>query len=231
MKERPILFSGPMVRAILEGRKTQTRRVIKPGWRFDTMTRSVWDYLDNGSELDMAKAVHYCPHGRRDDRLWVRETWCMKADCEEFKDSEQEYHYRAGEYDVGPPDCGLTRTGHERSPWRSPIHMPRKACRLVLSIKHVRPERLQRITAQGACKEGVEVDATPNTRWAIDNGGDYPAASYLPGGSVAKATMDDIILAYFASLWDALNKHRGFGWDENPWVWVIDFRVQERRDG
>jgi hypothetical protein len=191
MKERPILFSGPMVRAILEGRKTQTRRVIKPDWRFDTMTRSVWDYLDEGSELDMAKAVHYCPHGRRGDLIWVRETFCP--------DWTDHPIYQA---DGG----SAVDAGYKSEPkWRPSIHMPRSACRLVLTIEHVRPERLQSISHHDIEQEGVIAVHPP-----------------APIGEFSALQM-------FQATWDALNDKRGYGWDTNPWVWRICFRVQESR--
>jgi hypothetical protein len=139
-KERPILMSGPMVRAILEGRKTVTRRVMKPQpterpmrHRFAIDMPYQWDIGDNRSI--------YCPYGQPGDRLWVRETWHTWGPPE-----RQFLAYRATQ-----PDA-------DDFVWRPSIHMPRWASRLTLEIVGVRVERVQDITEEGAIAEGVERD-------------------------------------------------------------------------
>ncbi|MBU9391935.1 hypothetical protein KTE71_31075, partial [Burkholderia multivorans] len=149
MKERPILFSGPMVRAILEGRKTQTRRVVRhqpPGATREVFTfhhpdpRTHYWAFDGGSLLDWS---HPCPQGEIGDRLYVRETWQhsnhpfgpYESDCLVF--------YRADYLDdpLGP-DLERSADGIRRE-WRPSIHMPRAAARITLEITGVRVERLQ----------------------------------------------------------------------------------------
>ena len=135
MKERPILFNGEMVRAILDGRKTQTRRVVKRNNMFDLQKRS---------ELPDRSLVHledYCPNGRRGNRLWVRETWRTDP-------LNGDTHYRA---DHNP------KYGPDHDKWIPSIHMPRWASRINLEITDVRVERVQDISEGDAKAEGVEV--------------------------------------------------------------------------
>lgn len=149
MKERPILFSGPMVRAILDGRKTQTRRVVKPQpfsneeYRFNFPKP-----LRGGLLACNYLSSHLCPCGQPGDWLWVRETW-----CHEF---EGGYLYRADDLSGLAPefvDGDGNPTG--RSGWKPSIHMPRAASRITLEITGVRVERLQEISEDDAIAEGV----------------------------------------------------------------------------
>lgn len=141
MKERPILFSGPMVRAIIEGRKTQTRRVIKP-----QPERVEYLHVGGGVEwpccptVDGCMKAMHCPYGVPGDSLWVRETW-----ADRFQDDW--YIYRA---DNNPEHAGVK--------WKSPIHMPRRASRITLPIVNVRAERLQDITHNDVFAEGCPID-------------------------------------------------------------------------
>lgn len=147
MKTRPILFSGPMVRAILEGRKTQTRRVVKP------QPAHCAD-LPMGKDLTFASA---CPYGQPGDRLWVRETWAVgtlfdyvrpsllpKPDCE----SKLAVDYAANPRRIWHSE--------DQGRWRPSIHMPRWASRITLEITSVRVERLQDISHKDAIAEGLE---------------------------------------------------------------------------
>jgi hypothetical protein len=210
MKEYPILFSGPMVRAILEGRKTQTRRVVKPqpvgnqriveGAAHLTVGMNpaddggVWyatDCVNPGTEIR-------CPYGVPGDRLWVRETWAARSDCEPGTAKAKHYlMYRAEGGDPADPMNWHDWGGR----WRPLIHMPRWACRLVLEITSVRVERLQDITDEDARKEGVAIT-------------DYYAMSRHPHRSS------------FIDLWDSI-----YGtWNLNPYVWVVEFRkVEDKR--
>jgi hypothetical protein len=168
-KERPILFSGPMVLAILEGRKTMTRRVRKPQPKlFDTTARMVIG----------------CPYGQPGDRLYVKETflpWDASGGVEK-------YLYRATEHG----------TAYDGS-WKSPLFMPRKASRITLEITGVRVERVQEITWEDAKAEGITYDGFPDSAC-------------------------EFYRQEFKILWDSINAKRGFGWDVNPWVWVIEFK-------
>lgn len=133
MKERPILFSGEMVRAILEGRKTQTRRILKPNSDSPFQTK--------------------CPYGQPGDRLWVRETWAVRPDYDRLPPSQcgdEGMWWRAS--------LSLCPDGYEacHGKWRPSIHMPRWASRITLEITSVRVERLQDISEEDAVKEGIE---------------------------------------------------------------------------
>ncbi len=193
MKERPILFSSEMVRAILDGRKTQTRRVVN--WRSDRADEvhdgegqgnSLFEMRDGGwwpyYAYDGMEIPLECPYSA--DRLWVRETFCPDIDGKP--------HYRATSTDW----CA----NPEFTKWRPSIHMPRKYCRLLLNVKAIRVERLNDISEDDCKAEGC-VDRG-------DSAGDE-----------------------FAELWESINGKRGYGWKENPWVWVIEFeRIQTRRE-
>jgi hypothetical protein len=208
-KERPILFSGPMVRAILEGRETQTRRVV----RQDIMGMCVMDML----------AIP-CPYGQPGDRLWVRETTYWPP-----RETMNYIHYAAtpriargrfhkdgllthfyGIFDTdGEQIEALLKEGYRKCP---SIHMPRWASRLTLEVTSVRVERVQNIGEDDARAEGVEL--------ANDHRG-YPGT-----GAAYKRTYR----AGFAKLWDSINAKRGYSWESNPWVWVVEFRmIQESR--
>jgi hypothetical protein len=175
MTERPILFSAPMVRAILEGRKTQTRRVVNPQPSSGVRT-SV--FVGSGVEDGHGREIRP-RYGVPGDRLWVRETW-----AEPSGNRPDIYRYRADFHDHADT----------RIRWRPSIHMPRAACRIGLYINAVRIERLQAITDADAIAEGIDGKTL----------GQPPRLDY-------------------ANLWNQLNEKRGFGWDVNPWVWVIDF--------
>lgn len=148
MKERPILFSGPMVRAILEGRKTQTRRAVK-GQRdmeFDPADPHFGPYwLSYATEAEGEDAKVRCPYGKPGDRLWVRETWAVQHEYDAFAPSEigssARWHYAATE-DLG----GLRK--------RPSIFLPRRGSRITLEITDVRVERLQQISDADALAEG-----------------------------------------------------------------------------
>lgn len=195
VKERPILFSGPMVRAILDGRKTQTRRVVK-GLPFDM--DSVGCIPESGGLFHFwhfATDTHIdkrCPYGGIHypwDRLWVREAFHYVRDSE--SKALIEYGYRAtGDY--------------PGAVWAPSIHMPRAASRITLEITNVRVERLGDISEEDAKAEGVEPS---RNIWDPANPDTRPFDSYRMG---------------FADLWDKING-KNCPWDSNPWVWVITF--------
>jgi hypothetical protein len=224
MTERPILFSGPMVRAILDGRKTQTRRVDKPQPP-ECVTLCVMDDSCRVKYVAIRKPLPEmvfsdsdwipCPYGKIGDRLWVRETWIsgwpyesgelMQFD-EDGNELPKKVWYRAdGDLDAWFDDDECRR---EKIPWRPSIHMPRWASRIMLEITGVRVERLQSISVSDCISEGIDHGATDEELALIDVTGDG----------------DDRHKERFASLWDSINAKRGFGWDTNPWVWVIEFK-------
>lgn len=138
IKERPILFSTDMVRAILAGHKTQTRRIIKPRNNYSIFVG--WDDEFVLNDENKEWTLSECPYGYPGDRLWVRETWT--------KQLSGKYIYRADHPDWELAD--YTATGA----WRPSIHMPRAACRILLQITHIRVERLHDISADDARAEG-----------------------------------------------------------------------------
>jgi len=197
-RERPILFRPELVRAILDGRKNQTRRVVRPQ-PADGDRSSTRSCIGPGDHLHICPGIR-CPYGFAGDRLWVRETWRVSPSGETSPYSPEHCHYRADADEPAADGC-----------WRPSIHMPRWACRLVLEVTGVRVERLQAIDEIGARDEGVEPVAA----------GDGPGVITTAGNiSYRKA---------FAQGWDRINGPRGYGWDANPWVWVIAFRVAEVR--
>jgi len=250
MKERPILFSTSMVKALLEGRKTQTRRVIKnppflpcdvPGWRYD----GVWSVEDDGDGLHYLESLdangeptenyrpiyEKCPYGVPGDILWVREQtemYFMPNILTGEPTNAQCGKYTADESPV------LDESGFDYVWWYSKntcpsIHMPRWAARIFLRVEDVRAERLQDITGEDAIAEGIEPAKFHKGMWRTINPDSEVKKSFRKqvknAGAVYDVTPSPV--AAFSSLWDSINAKRGFGWDTNPWVWVMKFSVKE----
>lgn len=205
MKERPIFFSGEMVRAILDGKKTQTRRIIKeqPEVRdgmLELRTKkptgkppsSIFRTNDWSLLKEWMRTIE-CPYGNVGDRLWVRETWG------EFVRRPGHIVYRA--------DDPLALGSSNR--WKPSIHMPRWASRITMEVTGVRVERLQDISGGDARAEGILDGGCLNCGCSEPCGCDNPSPD-------ARDT--------FAYLWDSINEKSGFGWRKNPWVWVIEFK-------
>ncbi|HCF4116097.1 TPA: hypothetical protein NIE12_000942 [Pseudomonas aeruginosa] len=195
-RERPILFNDQMVRAILEGRKTVTRRVVKPqpdflGSMVDPNTP--FKTLDAGLHARIT-----CPYGEPGDRLWVREAWAADAQVDAIAPSD----LSQGEPIWYPADLSVRQTGCSmisKGRVRPSIHMPRWACRILLEITAVRVERLQDISNDQAIAEGIDT---------------HPMGFYGNGCITAGGA--------FLELWESIN---GDGrWAANPWVWVVEFR-------
>ena len=206
MKERPILFSAPMVRAILDGSKTQTRRVVKPQPQMVTNhTISTWDGPPAALQYQLERMGRGCPYGKPGDRLWVREAflgWYKTAD----KSFSHVAAYRADGYEL---------EASER--WTPSIHMPRAASRITLEVTGVRVERLQDISEADAIAEGI--DRAPS----MGKPGAFQWCDYrLPRDP--SEWFNDPVRSY-QSLWDLIN---GPGsWDANPWVWVVELKRTE----
>lgn len=202
--DKPIIFSTDMVRAILAGRKTKTRRVIKP----QPEGRLMYCYAGS-SNSDIGKWHHggkrYTPPCHGDDALWVRETW---AEYVPGCPPPRGFSYRADHID--PKGDGPANP----MKWRSSIHMPKEAARLWLRVTSVSVERLQDITEEDAKVEGISYDQ------AMECSGWSPTYND-PDGSSARPNYREA----FAELWDCLNAKRGFSFNSNPWVWVIEFEV------
>jgi hypothetical protein len=222
MTERPILFSAPMVRAILAGSKTQTRRVISnphrndEGFVLQDYGKGWWPYRSHDGEsacyLDRQKDGDYyseaplrCPYGRPGDRLWVRETWARD-------DEDGALMYRA-DLGLGGDADEWERNRCEGAPryrWRPSIHMPRRASRITLEITSVRAQRLQDISNTDAIAEGIEpMDGPHGERWRH-----YILPGYCDAWEFPKNS--------FGSLWELVNGEGS--WDDNPWVWALSFR-------
>jgi hypothetical protein len=214
MKERPILFSGPMVRALLDGSKTQTRRVVKPQPQMVTdHTIKTWDGPSHALQYQLERLGKGCTYGQPGDRLWVRET-CR---AEELPDGLDGVRYLAddGFVSIHPNEDGINRWLEMRDYGKRPspvarvkavpaIHMPRWASRITLEITGVLVERLQDISCHDALAEGI-----PRTR---DGFG-------MPDGSHFHC--NDPRQSYF-SLWEAINGPGSV--EANPWVWVVEFQ-------
>ncbi len=211
-KERPILFSGPMVRAILSGRKTQTRRVCKMG-NAECGVRNegpiVVQQPATGPAVCVAKDVPTlkCPYGARGDRLWVRETHfeSRKWRHAPLFAAAPDFIYRA-DYEYREELSSVIGC-HQ---WKPSIFMKREASRITLEIVSVRVERLQEISEGDAVAEGIERDAAEFKNYNVKDKG-FP---WLGGVGAA-------VLSY-KTLWESIN---GAGsWEANPWVWVVEFK-------
>lgn len=212
MKERPILFSGPMVRAILEGRKNMTRRVIKPQPKvFNGRAGG----RDIGWPLDNHGRLLACPYGQPGDQLWVRETWCSLKEVG-FSVDPKAIAYRASTGQTLKWRDEEDRDEGEETPrWKPSIFMPRWASRILLEVVSARVERVQDISEADAKAEGAEAK-----RW-----GDLkqiPTSLLMRFGR--NLPIDPLYVYGFGELWDSINSARGYGWDVNPWVWVVEFK-------
>lgn len=220
MKERPILFNGKMVKAILEGRKTQTRRVLKeqppltnkeimPLYTMEPEPKvtevTMHEVMENEMPFPSSISRHKCPYGKIGDRLWVRETtiisppkWLAPDDFLDrpdiLKDSKGEH--RVVQYIATNPDTDVPVKDYKLKKTPS-IHMPRWASRILLEIINIRVERLQDISEEDAVSEGMVADE------------DYCAEEQ------------------FSMLWTKTYGWGEKGWNVNPWVWVVEFKVIE----
>ncbi|MPW17915.1 hypothetical protein GCT13_13445 [Paraburkholderia sp. CNPSo 3157] len=216
MKERLILFSGPMVRALLDGRKTQTRRIVKPTgahhifqFRGTEEARGADEPTGEWAWCRAERVVSEhirCPHGKPGDRLWVRETWAQPTTLDPGPTV-----YRA-DYPACVPAGFENVPAAEAITWKPSIHMPRALSRLTLEVTGVRVERLQDISRADAVAEGlIKLPATG--RYVVNRGDQYFGGASHDSREV------------YADLWDRLNAARGFGWEKNPWVWVVEFKL------
>lgn len=224
MKERGIIFNAEMVRAILDGRKTQTRRPVK----FPHIDRDAMCEL-SGNELAgelSAGNFRNSPYGKPGDRIWVRETWGVVSHQLDEDGRIQpwspdrpataihEMPFGSGYYSghaIYAADGDFTwgdDDGYEdgRSCWKPSIHMPRAACRILLEVTGVRVERLNSISQEDAQAEGMELTGWRPTYSDPDSGGEV----WTPYDN-------------FAQLWESI--YGEDSWKANPWVWAIEFKV------
>lgn len=197
MKEKPILFSTPMVQAILSGHKTQTRRIVKQN-EIDKIANCI---------LSNHHISLICKY-KIGDTLWVRETW--QQECVPVSDdfgvgfkATGNYLYKANGSMLPPKSSSLSF-----SKWKPSIFMPREACRLFLEVTNIKVEKLQDISEQDAIKEGCIRNNKPHNGWCFMDGiysTDTPEYAY-------------------ECLWKHINGEQS--WNYNPYVWVIDFKVK-----
>ena len=207
MKEHPILFSTPMVQAILAGRKSQTRRIIKPqphSSAREIVSSNQWKGKDfvarfkyDDQDIYEVTNLYRCPYGQPGDHLWVRETFSIIG---------TEVSRDPGSYAIIDEAPQYVYKGQKQPhiekllKWKPSIFMPRTASRITLLITDIRVERLQDISNEDAIAEGINMGETP----CIE-----PMNAY-------------------AILWESIN---GKGsWDANPFVWVIKFERIEKQE-
>lgn len=214
MKERGMIFNGEMVRAILDGRKTQTRRPIK--WKQTRFTEigeredgSKWPWSEDAEHA--CDFWHPCPFGAVGDRIWVRETWASGLSTKStlaYRATHKREDLEDGFYDT--------------IKWTPSIHMPRWASRILLEITDVRVERLNAISPEDAESEGLE-------RTNFTGFGDEPGLPSYPEPDVyfdpLKKQWKEYPPEAFAGLWESI--YGEGSWQANPWVWVIEFKRVE----
>jgi hypothetical protein len=228
---KPIIFSGPMVRAILEGRKTMTRRVLKPQIVCYTgiMPSFSWgkfsglfpdDWFGHGNEID--GALPYLPG----DLLYVRESWAARLDEDHIQPRDLT-RSTAFFWADGPAYCCNTGCNGAAGRVRAAMHLPRRLSRLTLEVTDVRVQRVQEISEKDAEAEGIEDQKTGGLAplWRM-----YGPAPKLAFGVFGNLSHDRGQFATdardsFATLWNSINAKRGFGWDANPWVAAVTFKV------
>jgi hypothetical protein len=237
MKERPILFSSPMVRSILDGWKTQTRRVVKwPKWIDTDYDKKRCSEIINSNDYRSVVKRGCCdgvigkfgsPYGILGDRLWVRETFYAWGKWEPYLDGKKDrwrfLDHTDSKHPVKYPATEGNRfyqgpsNGGDDYHCRPSIFMPRWASRITLEVKDVQVERLQDISEADAELEGIE-----------RVGGEYscsPWRNYLIGTPGEMNVHASAPTRSFQTLWDSINNKRGYGWDTNPWVWAVEFMM------
>ena len=217
-KVLPVLFNTDMVRAILDGRKTVTRRMVKKSQcmladrKEPHELNRKYDPFDGMTDAELVSST-YRPPCQPGDILYIRETWAFLP-CVECMDEGPSCHIEPVVYDDGDCEsegCFVYKASHprpERVSWTPSIHMPKKAARIWLRVTNVRAERLQDMNGQDILMEGVNCHV-------------HPEADYFEGNQKMM----------FEELWNSTIKKddlESYGWDANPWVWVIEFERCEK---
>ena len=201
IKERPMLFNGAMVRALLDGSKTQTRRAVKPQPVADSRFSGGYGILPTARTEGATLSVEApyiglaCPHGQTGDRLWVRENFAWGVHAMAAKRVED------GPFVYAATDSKQSRLQEK---WKPSIHMPRFASRITLEIVSVRVERLHDISEADALAEGIAIEAVK---------------AFIQVGITRSASFA------YRDLWESISSKSS--WDLNPWVWVIEFKRRE----
>ncbi len=249
IRERPIIMGTDSVRAILEGRKTMTRRVVNKRalerFKFSPSGELLGSFNESHPEWEIYPTVDDAPY-RVGDRLWVRETWSTLTYHEgdvpihivkDNKNIEHDVVYYAECPDFSWMDGDgfqeYRKDGTVASHWKSPLFMPRWASRITLEITDIRVERLQDITEDDAIAEGIISDDEYAYRAGEENLFPCPRCK---GYGVHGAFGNDYSITEidcthcntpkkrYRIIWDSLNAKRGYPWESNPWVWVISFK-------
>jgi len=219
MAIKPILFNTEMVRAILDGRKTCTRRIVKgfiPDdaiWGYTVFTPKGYISCRGTFPVGYGEKFFKLPY-QKGDILYVRETWCRYGKLDDFDhviEGTEKYYYLTDGANPTPYNCFLVqRNGYDEykdTPvWHPSIHMPKEAARIWLKVKDVLVERLQGIDGKGCVKEGIEEEPL-------------------------KDVGEEFVKGMYHDLWDSTIKKSDidrYGWDANPWVWVIEFERCEK---
>ena len=223
--ERPILFNAEMVNAILDGRKTQTRRVIKT--KRELRVDDVWIYSQRANGIwHKWLPITFSPYGQPGDSLWVRETFFYEWPNDYPPDDMRDCRivYRATEPDYIDDEMREASPSYK---WSPSIHMPRWASRITLEVTGIRVERVQDITPEDTIAEGIDDDVM--------------MVFYPQTPERRKEAAAEIAINRFRELWNSINAKRGYPWSAedllegwspskplhgNPWVWVIEFKHQ-----
>ncbi|HDS7118138.1 TPA: hypothetical protein QH405_001039 [Klebsiella michiganensis] len=243
MKERGMIFNGEMVRAILDGRKTQTRRPVK----FPVHDKNLGCELAGNELAGELSAGNYLnsAFGKPDDRIWVRETWGVVSH-ELDEDGRirpwtpdrpataiNEMPFGNGYYSghaIYAADGDFTwgdDNGYEdgRSCWKPSIHMPKAASRILLEITDVRVERLNAISEEDAQREGVHTEVWDQTVVAMNYAARDEFFQFWSEDMPHYVEMNQLYRSSFRSLWESI--YGAENWQANPWVWVIEFKRVE----
>lgn len=231
MKERPILFSTPMVRAILEGRKSQTRRImriqpsnhdhkgyIEAEWKDYPPMYVNTDYLPleyfcrlcGDGITPSGHSIYKCPYGKPDDILYVKETYTI-FEPEHCEGMSERFYYKADHHPLNEEWRQEMISHGYPYKWKSGRFMPKYACRLKLKVTNIRVERVQGISYEDAVLEGIE----SSNEFQSNEGYLHQYKDYI---------VDDFALDAvdsYHTLWESINGK--YSWQSNPWVWVIEF--------
>lgn len=231
VKTRPILFSGPMIRALLDDTKTQTRRIIDPqpepfkdGWRWEA-NKITYGWPEDIPKSELAYHInHLCPYGQAGDYLWCRESWRAAPAYDDVAPRNipigSRIWYEADE---------VPEIGYRWGKLRPSIFLPRWASRITLELTSVRVERVQDISEEDARAEGIRPYLPPvpfPADWPRNSEGKYTAA-YGTEYNQDRSGYATSARNAFQGLWDSINARRGYSFESNPWVWCLGFRRVE----
>ena len=244
MRELPIIMGADSVRAILDGRKTQTRRVVNKKaldrFKLSPSGELFGSFNESNPEWVIYPTVDDAPY-RVGDRLWVKETWGVGCRPDPNSGWVDGIEYKADESYLDDIESLPLRViddqdldKYQRAGWNSPMFMPRWASRITLEITDIRVDRLQDITEDDALAEGIISNEEYEARASEGNLFPCPrckgyqvheAFGYDYGITEVDCNCCDTQKKRYRIVWDSLNAKRGYPWESNPWVWVVSFKV------